>query len=144
MITYSIRPKTVWQGIKDITRGFIPSANDRPARTWPKLNDRWSKERYTTFIEQVKQQFKQGDLVTLKSIQPIKNLLPIHYKVSYIDELHYTVKYDSFYMEPAAVVAQGMDGILIPRAPISLRQLTKEELELVHLHNTKPATPVSQ
>lgn len=103
----------------------------------------WDKLRYTTWVELVKEQFKEGDMVTYAPIQPKAGAIPLVMYVSYIHEVVHQVKMDHVLQQPKAIVTKTIrdhDKVVnfSDLAPSQLRHLTTEEKDLVVLKDTKP------
>ena len=98
---------------------------------------KWDKLQYSQWVEKVKEKFKVGDRVTFASCPPIASCLPYHMEITYINELHHYIEYDSDIQEPKAIVCRNMRGTFENKCPATLRPLTYEELCLVNLSNQK-------
>lgn len=124
MIVYSIQSKGLLQTIKDT---LLPGLQ------------RMNKREYIRFVEEVKQIYAPDEYITFKNVVPFAGQLPVHYKISCIDELHFTVKYNELYKEPACLVCKKLTGDFIHLCPKEIRKLTTEELNLVNILNQKQA-----
>ena len=93
---------------------------------------------YSKWIDDVKQMWDVGDLVTLKDISYTPHCLPLYYRITYIDELCHNVPYDAKTNEPMALTCRTSTNIHVCKAPSTMRLLNKEEVELVTLSNKKP------
>jgi hypothetical protein len=98
----------------------------------------WTKHRFSLWVESVKKEFKVGQLVTLKVAPPQPNVLPFHFRITDINEVHHFATWDRVAFEPEAIMLQTPAGVVHKRAPSVLRHLTEEELRLVILQDTEP------
>jgi hypothetical protein len=121
-------------------RGVV---HTQPARS-PQLHDGilFDKQKYSAWLKEVGQFFRKGDYVTLRMFPPIENRLdpPPYYIIDEIVEMRMMVKWDLQHHEPKAIcLKQGPHALpgYQYACPAALRQLTKHELHLVHLHHTQ-------
>lgn len=98
----------------------------------------WPKLQFSVWIEGLKAKYKVGDLVTMQQIRVIPNVVPMHWEVRYINELHKDCKFDTDIKEPVCISVMYPNGVTAQKCPATIRKLTKEELELVMLSNKKP------
>ena len=146
MLTHKIRKFTVLENT--LQRAAIPAAHHgtlRLAHTNPGFLGpmEWTKAHFTEFIEKVKKEFAVGDLVTGQHC-PVLAMRPpaVYYEVRYISELYHDTKFDNAIKEPQCLTLierslLSSEGGLFTRCPATLRKLTKEEIALVDLQNTK-------
>ncbi len=99
----------------------------------------WTKARFTSFVEDVKKSYTNGQIVTLKHCIVQEGMLPvIMYKISYISELYHNTNFDNHLHEPILLTLQPLDGSTrVNRCASQVRALTEEELSLVNLRNTE-------
>jgi hypothetical protein len=99
---------------------------------------RMGKIEYSRWIEEIKTKFKVGDLVTMAICAPQANICPWTCRVTFIEEDHNHVLWDSTAHQPAAVSIITDTGVTNHRAPSTLRLLTEEEKALASLKNQQP------
>jgi len=142
MILYHIeQPGWVKSAVSKVVN-LLPYRRDIPSRpTGLSRGCTWDKVTYIKYIEGVKARFKVGDLVTYMYTSPSSTVVPHHFKIIYINELAHDVMYDNDLQLPACISVQfgeGTDVKTFVKTPNTLRLLTKEEIALVNLQNTKP------
>lgn len=98
----------------------------------------WPKLQYALWIEGVKRKYAQGGLVTMLHIPVIPNAVPMKWEIVDINELHRECKYDTDVREPICITVRYPSGVVAQKCPATLRNFTKEELQLVELSNKKP------
>lgn len=125
------RPTTTPVPIQNHPRFNVPSLMSHHSQKMGKIE-------YSRWIEEQKRHFKVGDLVTLKIVVPQDNICPWLLRVSYIEEDHNQVHWDSSAMMPAAITCVTSTGVSNHKSPTTLRQLTPEEKELAKLSHTQP------
>jgi len=134
MITHKIeRPSLIQCAVQRVVGAL---GYDRPAYQG---RQRMDKLAYTKWVEEVKQEWKVGDLATLKPVVAMPNILPMYYRVTFIDELCHNVPYDYSTWEPLALTCVTSHGMHMCKSPNVMRHLTEEEEALVRLSNQKPA-----
>lgn len=151
MITKSIKAPSK-PGVWDRWRDRNVSSSPINLNTYPrpvvdikeesqfKMKQQWPKEKYTVWIEGIKEVYKRGGLVTFTSCRIKENGLPVYYAVTDICEIWYTATYDEGIYQPKALYLQyeGAEGRVKHGwwcAPSRLRPLTTEELALVNLQD---------
>jgi hypothetical protein len=98
----------------------------------------WDKFTFNKWYEEnVQGHFCVGDLITLKDIPPVPNTIPFHYKITFLHEMWYNVKFNSSNTEPVCLCCTSLGGGTINKAPSEMRKLTVEEVALVNLSNIK-------
>lgn len=99
------------------------------------------KEVWTAWIEGVKNDYPKGKIMTLRAYPIVLNrpTAPFAFFVDFIQEVRTLAQWDSIVSEPRVVGLRPVDrnSIYHFSAPGALRDLTEEELNLVHLHNPK-------
>lgn len=99
----------------------------------------WSKLDFNDwFTFNVQGKFEVGDLICYLHIPVRDNVVPFHWKIEYINELFNVARYDTIQKEPNVLHCKGMNDAWIYKCPSAVRRLTKEEMALVHLQNSKP------
>ena len=99
----------------------------------------WSKLDFNDwFTQNVQNKFAVGDLICYLHIPVRPNVIPFYWKIEYINELFNVAKYDCVLKEPNVLHCKGMNDSWIYKCPSAVRKLTKEEMELVNLQNSKP------
>lgn len=110
----------------------LPVLTQRVAPVMP-----WTKVVYSTWIEGIKNNYKVGDLVTSVHISVMPNVIPFHYSVTYIEELHGHVKWDDHYHQPKCLHCKTLQGNQVELCPKFVRHLTQGEIDLVNLSHRK-------
>lgn len=99
------------------------------------------KEFWNQWIEEIKAKFPTGKILTLRMypIVPNRPSPPFCFFVDYIQEVRTLAQWDGHVKEPRVIGMRPIDkdSIYNFAAPGALRDLTQEELELVHLHYPK-------
>jgi len=116
--------------------GHIPSTPATKHRSHPKLNHTYTKVEYTRWIEEVKQKYKKGDFIAVRSSPIIMNMAPTCvYVVEDIQELHYEAEMDIMTKTPKALYVQIL-GTSYPtwRCPEDFRPLAESEKPYVNLY----------
>ena len=132
MIVHSItKPSGFLPYIAGVVHSVLPFRSNSGRQRMDKLT-------YTKWIEEVKQEFDVGELVTLKLIAETPNVLPMYYRITFIDEMCHNVPYDYSRWMPMALTCKTQQGVHICKCPDDVRHLTFEEIKLVTLSNTKP------
>lgn len=117
-----------------------PTQMVQQQQQYPGMVQKWDKLRYSGWLTGVMQEFKVGDMVTLKLSPPQQGRIPYLMKVIYIEEMHNLVEWDKVKNLPCALRLQSAlrPQISFNRVPDEIRKLTYEELQLVRLQNTQP------
>jgi hypothetical protein len=98
----------------------------------------WPKERYTPWMEWVKQNFPVGTLCTYADIAPKDTSAPVCYRVLAHNELWYDAEWDPAIEQPKGLCVAGVTYGGNPAwscAPSRMRILTETEKALVDLQN---------
>ena len=91
---------------------------------------------YTNWIEEVKKEWKVGDLICLRSNVEMANSCPLHYRIEGIQEIHYLAELATFYREPKAINCVIPDTVKhVSFCPKEIRKLTDKEVSLAHVRN---------
>ncbi len=143
MITHSIKApgfiQSVINRVLPLTRPPIVQVQTRglpPPED--KVREYWDKIVFTKWIENVKLGFKKSDLVTFSANSPKAGIMPLWWKIAYIEEIYTLAEYDQILEEPRVLCLHGQSGGFLNKCPRVMRVLTKEEMELVDLSNKIP------
>ena len=149
MLTYTIKKKF----------GFL-NAMDNPGERWrnqerlrasnslpvvlpggvleDEMDIPWNKLQYSLWYDRnVMGRFKVGDLVTPIYMKEQEYSAPFHHVITYINELHHTLKFSRKNNEPKCITVQLLNNSFIQKCPCELRLLTDKEKALVNLQNSK-------
>jgi len=98
----------------------------------------WNKIDYSRWYDiNVMGRFKVGDLVTPHYMAEQVGFLPYHWKITYCNELHHTVKFSRSNDQPKCIIVQNLQNGFTSKCPKELRLLTEKEIALVNLQNIK-------
>lgn len=131
MITHTINKVSVLNKLWPFNHKSV-NTEQRPASTV------WDKATYNAWYEKnVRGHFAVGDLVTLKEIREAEGKIPFHYKISFLNEMWFNVKFDQALTEPLALCCAGLGNTFVNKSPFAMRKLSVQEVALVNLSNIK-------
>jgi len=98
----------------------------------------WNKIDYSRWYDiHVMGRFRVGDLVTPAYMAEQTGIVPFHFKITYCNELHHTVKFSRKNNQPKCIIVQMLAGGFSSKCPAEIRLLTAKEYALVNLQNLK-------
>jgi hypothetical protein len=148
------KPIPVWSGVRRLNSGNF-EVGEKPAQHGLRriMDQRpvmspadfvhasrfTNKQFYSNWLEEMKPYFPKGRLLTLKMypIVPDRKNPPFFFIVHMMQEVRHLCQWDQITKEPRAVgmMPGDKEGIYCFVSPSSTRDLTEEELKLVHLHH---------
>ena len=149
MLTHAIKKKgTFLTALDDLGQRWRNGVRLHPAPALPviasggTLEDEqpmaWSKIDYSLWYDiNVMGKFKMGDLVTPHYMAEQLGIVPFHFKITYLNEMHHTVKFSTKWQQPKCIVVQMLGGGYSSKCPREIRLLTDKEIALVNLQNSK-------
>jgi hypothetical protein len=136
MLTYEIKKPVQQSVIQNIRQSFRDKLDEREKDRF--RHNYMDKIEFAIWIEGIKERFPKGTLVTMAAIPYQTDAIPpAVFKVNDIQEIHFMAPMDEYVpKQPKCVIVDSTKyDIQAVYCPKTLRKLTDEEVQLVHLRN---------
>lgn len=145
MLLYSVKKKTstFLTAMGHLGERWKRNEAQAPASTYPcgadEVNMPWNKIDFTLWMDKnVVGKFHVGQQLTWEFMKEVdSNVPPFVCTLTYINELHHTIKFSRKHNQPKVLVVRHPNGDVSTRCPAEVRFLTEKEKALVDLSNRK-------